>query len=223
MSSPKCRWSAADARVLLSLLVLGAAAAGAANAADIGAASWSVRVGGVSVEPSSSSQVNQGTPAEGTVEFQEVQALAASATYKPTHHWGIDLWVTAPANSAMEFSAPFGHLTVAHADLQQNTLSLQYRLPVTRMQPYVGAGVNLTRFSGEQFTAGVQGPQELRLKNSAGAAAQAGLDIPFGRRGLINAEARFAESSPVAFVDGTRLQTLQVDPWCFGLYAGWRF
>jgi outer membrane protein len=123
----------------------------------------------------------------------------------------------------MQFTAPFGALTVAHADLQQSALSLQYALPSTWVQPYLGAGVSLTRFSGEQFTLGVQGPQELQLKDSVGVAAQAGLQIPLGRHGLLNAEARFAQSSPTAFVDGTRLQTLEVDPWSLGLYAGWRF
>jgi hypothetical protein len=52
---------------------------------------WSVRLGGVSVEPSSSSRVNRGTPAEGTVEFQKVHTLAAGATYRLAYRLAFDL------------------------------------------------------------------------------------------------------------------------------------
>ena len=104
-------------------------------------------------------------------------------------------------------------------------LSLQYhftQLPGVR--PYVGAGVNYTRFSSVSFDPAVEsGLHPSVKKNSFGAALQAGVDVPVSGGWLVNADIKKVQIRTDVSAAGTKVGTFKVDPWLFSLGLGRRF
>jgi outer membrane protein OmpA-like peptidoglycan-associated protein len=105
------------------------------------------------------------------------------------------------------------------------------------VQPFVGAGVNYTRFSSESLDAaatGVPAGSKLELDHSWGAAAQAGINFAFGERWFVSADARWIDidsDTRIKLADGAtapgkifaaRGQKAEIDPWLYGLYIGYR-
>jgi outer membrane protein len=99
------------------------------------------------------------------------------------------------------------------------TLTAQYRFTgLGAMTPYVGAGVNYTRFSSVNLPAGVT-----IEKNSFGFAVQAGVDIPLQKNLSLNIDAKKVQIRTDVSAGGTKLGTLKVDPLLLGVGVGWRF
>ncbi len=99
------------------------------------------------------------------------------------------------------------------------TLMLQYHF--TDMQgfkPYVGAGVNYTRFSGVSLPAGVS-----LDSHSWGTAWQAGFDIPIDRNWSINFDLKKVYIRTDVYSDGVSLGRLRVDPLLYGVGIGYRY
>ena len=99
------------------------------------------------------------------------------------------------------------------------TLMLQYHF--TDMQgfkPYVGAGVNYTRFSGVSLPAGVS-----LDSHSWGTAWQAGFDIPIDKNWSINFDLKKVYIRTDVYSDGVSLGRLRVDPLLYGVGIGYRY
>jgi outer membrane protein len=99
------------------------------------------------------------------------------------------------------------------------TLSLQYH--VTGLQgfrPYVGAGINYTRFSSVKLLSpyGVD-------KNSFGLAFGAGVDVPLQGGWLLNVDVKKAHIHADVTASGKDAGTLKVDPVLFSVGVGYRF
>ena len=104
-------------------------------------------------------------------------------------------------------------------------LSLQYhftQLPGVR--PYVGAGVNYTRFSSVSFDPAVAAELHPSIrKSSVGAALQAGVDVPVAGGWLFNADVKKVQIATDVSAAGTKVGTFKVDPWLLSLGVGRRF
>lgn len=98
------------------------------------------------------------------------------------------------------------------------TLFGQYHLNLNGFKPYVGAGINYTRFSSVRLPAGVG-----ISKNSWGPAFQLGVDIPLNRNLYLNIDVKKIYLDTHVSAGGTRLGTLNVNPVLFGAGLGWRF
>lgn len=98
------------------------------------------------------------------------------------------------------------------------TLMAQYHFDATGFKPYVGAGVNYTRFSSVSLPAGVD-----IKRNSWGPALQAGVDIPLGGKLYLNLDVKKVYIRTDVSAGGTGLGKFKVDPILFGLGLGWRF
>lgn len=99
------------------------------------------------------------------------------------------------------------------------TLSLQYH--VTGLQgfrPYVGAGINYTRFSSVDLPA----PYDVK-KNSFGFAFGAGVDIPLQGGWLLNVDVKKAHIHASATANGVDAGQLKIDPTLFSVGVGYRF
>ena len=99
------------------------------------------------------------------------------------------------------------------------TLSLQYHFTgLQGFRPYVGAGINYTRFSSVNLPApfGVD-------KNSFGLAFGAGVDVPLGGGWLLNADVKKAHIHADVTAGGADAGTLKVDPVLFSIGVGKRF
>lgn len=98
------------------------------------------------------------------------------------------------------------------------SLLLQYHFDAPGFKPYVGAGLNYTRFSSVHLPAGVGID-----KNSWGAALQAGVDIPLSKNLYLNVDVKKVYIQTDVFAGGAKAGTFKVDPVLFGIGLGYRF
>lgn len=104
------------------------------------------------------------------------------------------------------------------------TLTLQYHFTGMGVRPYVGAGLNYTRFSSVNFDPAVVTLLQPSIdKNSFGLALQAGVDIPMGGGWLINVDVKKVQIGTDVSSFGTQAGTFKVDPWLVGVGVGKRF
>ncbi|MCE9664335.1 outer membrane beta-barrel protein [Halomonas sp. M5N1S17] len=85
----------------------------------------------------------------------------------------------------------------------------------SRVQPYVGAGLNYTRFSGE--------PEGIDARRSYGAVGQVGIDLAVTDNFMLNGFANYADVDSRLSQDGERLGTAKVDPMTIGGGVTFRF
>lgn len=111
------------------------------------------------------------------------------------------------------------------------TLTLQWHfMPDQMFDPYVGVGVNYTRFMDKSLNTSVGALNPLPIKvdtNSFGAAVQVGFDVNLKDGWLINADLKkvWIDTDVKANVGGTwtKIDSLDIDPWVFGLGVGKKF
>ena len=91
-------------------------------------------------------------------------------------------------------------------------------------KPYVGAGINYTRFSSVRFNSAVQGALGPSIdKNSWGGALQVGVDIPLAKNLYLNFDVKKVYISTDVHSFGAKVGTFKVDPVLAGIGLGWRF
>ena len=99
------------------------------------------------------------------------------------------------------------------------TLLLQYQfLPGEKINPYVGAGLNYTRFMSASLPAGITTD-----KSSAGYAVQVGADVEIAKNVYLNLDFKRVNIETDVKVSGAKLTTLKVDPNLISVGIGWRF
>lgn len=105
------------------------------------------------------------------------------------------------------------------------TLTVQYHFNgLGSIKPYVGAGVNYTRFSQVSFNPVVQAALRPTLqKNSFGAAVQAGVDIEVAKNTYLNFDVKKVQIRTDVKSFGNKVGEFKVDPWLVGVGIGWRF
>lgn len=93
-------------------------------------------------------------------------------------------------------------------------------------KPYVGAGINYTRFSSVRFTPGAQGLLGPSIdKNSFGPALQVGVDIPLSKNLYLNLDVKkvYIGTDVHSSVAGGKVGSFKVNPVLAGVGLGWRF
>ena len=105
------------------------------------------------------------------------------------------------------------------------TLTAQYHFTsFGAFKPYVGAGLNYTRFSSVRFDPAVQTARQPSLsKNSVGLAVQVGFDYEFIKNTHFNVDAKKVQIRTDVSSAGTEVGTFEVDPWLIGVGIGRRF
>ena len=99
------------------------------------------------------------------------------------------------------------------------TLTVQYHFTqLGTVKPYLGAGVNYTRFSAVKLPAGVD-----IERNSFGLAVQAGLDVAVAKNVYLNFDVKKVQIRTDVSSGGTTLGTFKVDPLLVGVGVGYRF
>ena len=100
------------------------------------------------------------------------------------------------------------------------TLLLQYHfMPNDTFRPYVGAGVNYTSFSSRDFSI----PGLNSSSSSWGPAVQAGFDVQIAPRWYLNADVKYVWMDTDVTLNGSRLTTVDVNPWLLSIGIGYRF
>lgn len=91
-------------------------------------------------------------------------------------------------------------------------------------KPYLGAGVNYTRFSNVNFAPAVEAALDPSIKkNSFGPALQIGFDYMLDKHWSINVDVKKVYIKTDVRSAGTKVGTFKVDPWLLGVGVGYRF
>lgn len=99
------------------------------------------------------------------------------------------------------------------------TLTAQYHFTgFNGFKPYVGAGVNYTRFSSVNLPAGVDID-----RSSFGAALQAGVDFPIAKGVYLNLDVKKVYIRTDVSAGGVGVGTFKADPVLVSVGVGWRF
>lgn len=219
--------------VLAGGLLFGAATSVTAHEAG----EFIVRVGAAQVDPNDDSDALSlnGTVLAGTeAEVDDDTQLGITFTYMLTNHLGVGLLAATPFDH--DIKADLGASTIDAGSSKQlpPTLTLQY-FPMdsaSKFQPYVGVGVNYTKFFSEdvdselETTLGLTGG-DLELDDSWGWSAQVGFDYEINEHWLINAsiwyinietEAKFKFDQPVVIKTD-----VDIDPLVYMIGIGYKF
>lgn len=105
------------------------------------------------------------------------------------------------------------------------TLTAQYHFTdLGGFKPYLGAGVNYTRFSSVRFDPAVDAALNPSIdKNSFGWALQAGVDIPLSKNLYLNVDVKKVQIKTDVSSFGGKVGQFKVNPVLFGVGLGWRF
>ena len=97
------------------------------------------------------------------------------------------------------------------------TVSLQYHFNSKgKVSPLLGVGLNYTTFFSEDTTGALEGAK-LKLDDSWGLAAHAGLDFKVSERSAVRVDVRWADIDTKVEVDGAKLGTANIDPLVYGV------
>tara|TARA_R110000822_G_scaffold159476_19_gene299420 strand:- start:55187 stop:55876 length:690 start_codon:yes stop_codon:yes gene_type:complete len=216
--------------VLAGSLLLGTAAATAYEPGDI-----IVRAGAANVDPNddSSKLKLNGTALPGSgAEVEDDTQLGLTLTYMLTDHLGVGLLAATPFEH--DLKADLGASTVDAGSAKQlpPTVTLQY-FPMnaaSKFQPYVGVGVNYTKFFDEDIDGeleSVLGKGDLELDDSWGLAGQIGVDYAINEHWLLNASIWYIDLQTDAkfkFDSGNVVKAdVDVDPWVYMIGVGYKF
>lgn len=126
---------------------------------------------------------------------------------------------------------PFSHDITLNADGSKvaetshlpPTFSLKYHFQTdATFNPYLGLGLNYTTFFDESTTGALTGA-DLSLDDSFGVAAQAGFDYAFSDKMMLNFQVRWMNIETDASLDGSFVETVEIDPIIYGVNIGWKF
>jgi outer membrane protein len=101
------------------------------------------------------------------------------------------------------------------------TLLVQYHFPMNGYKPYVGAGINYTKFTTSDIPLG--GAQVTPDSSSWGGALQVGVDVPLSGNMYFNFDVKKVYIGTNINYLGNSLGSLRVDPLLVGVGIGWRF
>lgn len=104
------------------------------------------------------------------------------------------------------------------------TLTVQYHFPMGAFKPYVGAGLNYTRFSNVEFAPAIVTALQPSIdKNSFGLAVQAGADYEISKNIYLNLDIKWAQIRTEVSSFGAAAGKFKVDPLLVGVGVGWKF
>jgi len=192
-------------RIALLLAIATASATHFAQAAD---GNWLVRVRAIHIDPAAHSSPLAGVD----VDSQIVPEL--DFTYFFSKNLATELILGTARHKVTLNGTSLGKLNHLPP-----TLTLQWHFaPDSKIRPYLGAGVNYTRFYNVDLT-GLDVD-----RNSFGGALQAGVDIAVTGNSYINLDVKKVYiSTKVKTTAGAYVTDLDIDPVIIGVGYGWRF
>src|SRR3989338_4020996 len=191
---------------LLAVAVLCALTSGAALAQQ-SEGPWMVRARAVHLDSAN----KDSTPLGLTVNNKTIPEVDVSYFFTP--NVAAELILTAP----QKYTLRAGGVAIGSLKHLPPTLLAQYHFNLNGFKPYVGAGLNYTRFSSVKAPAGVDID-----RNSFGAALQVGVDIPLQKNLYLNFDVKKVFIKTDVTAGGAKLGTFKVDPVLVGGGLGCR-
>lgn len=185
---------------------------GAAHAED-----WFVRFGPTYIDPKG----DNGSLAAGAldVNVKSQTGLGLALGYQFTPNFAVELL----GSSVYEHSVQLNGDTAVDFNHLPPTLSAQYYFaPESRVNPFVGFGVNYTLTFDENERGALAGTK-VKIGDSFGIAAQGGLLFKIDDRWDVIADVRWIDLDAKVKVNGAKVGTVNVDPLVYSLHLGYRF
>ncbi len=181
------------------------------------AGSWTVGVGAHSVSPKSSNGTLVGT-ALGNLPMDVGNNVRPTVTaeYFLRDNLGLEVLAALPFQHDI---AVTGVGKVGSTKHLPPTVSLQYHFGQGKVRPFIGAGINYTRFFSTS-TAGPIAGASLALSDSWGLAGHVGLDIKLSEKGALRIDYRKIDIDTKVKLNGANLgsaNTVNIDPSVFGI------
>jgi outer membrane protein len=193
-------------------LVLMLASAALSQAAMAEESPWQVRVRALRMQVDNG---NSPSVSGARVEINDKTFPEIDVAYNFTRNISAELVLTYPQkHDVLLQGAKIG--TIKHLP---PALMLQYQFsPGEKINPYVGAGLNYTRFMSASLPAGITTDS-----SSTGFALQVGADFEVAKNTYVNLDFKRVNIETDIKVAGAKLTTLKVDPNLISIGIGWRF
>ena len=178
------------------------------------AGSWTVGVGAHNVEPKSGNGTLVATPlGDLTMDVGTNVRPTITAEYFVKDNLGIEVLAALPFQHDI---AVTGVGKVGSTKHLPPTVSLQYHFNDKGVvSPVLGVGLNYTTFFSEDTRGALDGTS-LKLGDSWGLAAHAGLDFRVSEKAAIRVDVRWIDIDSGVRVDGARMGTANIDPLVYG-------
>lgn len=179
---------------------------------------WTLGFGAHVVDPKS----DNGSLAAGTLDVEVDDNVRPTITFEYflRDNLGIEVLASLPFEHDIAIK---GLGTVGSTRHLPPTVSLQYHFNGGgKVRPFLGAGVNYTTFFSED-TRGALSGGDLKLDDSWGLAAHAGIDFDISERSAIRVDARWIDIDTDVRLDGADLGTVDIDPFVYGVAYVVRF
>jgi len=173
---------------------------------------WTLGVGVHQVNPKS----DNGTLAGGTLPLEIDSDVKPTVTFEYFLRDNLGLEVLAALPFKHDIAVK-GVGKVGETKHLPPTVSLQYHFNSKgKVSPLLGVGLNYTTFFSEDTTGALEGTR-LKLDDSWGLAAHAGLDFKVSERSAVRVDVRWADIDTKVEVDGAKLGTANIDPLVYGV------
>ena len=208
-------------------VVLGAALAlgGAAHADDFkpvaaGDILLNLRISDVAPDAGDAITTLAGAPTGLKAKVSSEVMPSLGLSYILTDHWAVEVIATTTKHQ-IKAQGPGTDVAVKKTWVLPPVVSLQYHFaPGSRINPYVGAGLNYMAFyNGED-----QNNFRLRLRNGVGEALEAGVDIATQGAWSLNLDVKkvYFRTRATDTKNGLK-STVNLDPWVLSAGVGYRF
>ncbi|MDE2080143.1 MAG: outer membrane beta-barrel protein [Burkholderiales bacterium] len=206
----------------IRILVLAAAAAcGAAHAEGL-----TLKVGVIRYQPDSRSNgiTGIGIPPGADAKVGSANTLLLTAEYELQPHWGVELVlgvppkITATATGSVAF---LGEVLSARNVAPTLLFTYHWGEAGAAWRPYVGLGVNYTKFTDAKSPYGY----DIKLSDSTGAAAEAGVDYAIDPRWGLFASIGYAKVRSKLVATGANVLQTTIDfrPTTFAVGGSYKF
>ena len=198
-------------KTLLAAAALCALTSGAAMAQNYPQdGKWMVRARAVHLDSAN----KDSTPLDLSVNNKMIPELDISYFFTP--NFAAELILTYP----QKHDVRAGGAKIGSLKHLPPTLLAQYHFTnLGAFKPYLGAGINYTRFSSVDILGGALNVK----KNSFGPALQVGFDYALDKNWSINFDVKKVYIKTDVRSFGTKVGTFKVDPVLVGVGLGWRF
>ncbi|WP_370682342.1 OmpW family protein [Comamonas sp. GB3 AK4-5] len=204
-------------KTLLAIAALTALTSGAAMAQQQDG-KWMVRMRAVHIDSSNGGSTS---PDLGlSVNNKTIPELDISYFFTP--NFAAELILTYPQKHDVR-SATLGERIGTVKQLPPTLLAQYHFTNFGAFKPYVGAGVNYTRFSSAKWDDNVAALNPSVKKNSWGGALQVGFDYALDKNWSINFDVKKVYMKTDVSLGGDKIGDLKIDPVLVGVGVGYRF
>ena len=181
------------------------------------AGSWTVGIGAHNVAPKSDNGTLTATPLGNlTMDVGSNVRPTITGEYFLQDNLGIEVLAALPFQHDISVA---GVGKVGSTKHLPPTVSLQYHFGQGKVKPFVGLGVNYTRFFSTKAEGAIAGAN-LDLSDSWGLAAHLGVDFKVGEKGAIRLDYRKVDINTRVKLNGANLgtkNTVNINPSVYGI------